>query len=123
MMLMYALERRGNGFILAFALGCPLSSLYGFLSGAWPSAWSRRSGQPLPSTVSPGATLEEMLERAQTRMLPVVNRAADYTPMAATCCNACRTCVTTNILGLAFAAAGAVAAFAARFTKRITKPS
>jgi hypothetical protein len=36
MMLMYALERRGPGFILAFALGCGLSSTYGFLSGAWP---------------------------------------------------------------------------------------
>ena len=36
MMLMYALEKRGPRFILAFALGCALSSLYGFLSGAWP---------------------------------------------------------------------------------------
>ncbi|MEI7888535.1 MAG: hypothetical protein WCJ04_14200 [Actinomycetes bacterium] len=36
MMLMYALERRGPGFILAFAFGCALSSTYGFLSGAWP---------------------------------------------------------------------------------------
>jgi len=36
MMVMYALERRGRGFILAFALGCVLSSVYGFLSGAWP---------------------------------------------------------------------------------------
>jgi hypothetical protein len=36
MMVMYALERRGRGFILAFAFGCVLSSIYGFLSGAWP---------------------------------------------------------------------------------------
>ena len=36
MMLMYALERRGRLFIAAFALGCVLSSVYGFLSGAWP---------------------------------------------------------------------------------------
>ena len=36
MMIMYALEARGRGFILAFALGCLLSSAYGFLSGAWP---------------------------------------------------------------------------------------
>jgi hypothetical protein len=36
MMLMYALERRHNGFILAFALGCVLSSAYGFLAGTWP---------------------------------------------------------------------------------------
>ncbi len=36
MMAMYALEHRGRRFILAFALGCLLSSVYGFLSGAWP---------------------------------------------------------------------------------------
>ncbi|TML08839.1 MAG: hypothetical protein E6G39_17220 [Actinobacteria bacterium] len=36
MMTMYALERRGRRFVLAFALGCLLSSGYGFASGAWP---------------------------------------------------------------------------------------
>ena len=36
MMVMYALETRGRPFVLAFALGCALSSSYGFLSGAWP---------------------------------------------------------------------------------------
>jgi hypothetical protein len=36
MMIMYALEGRGRRFILLFALGCALSSSYGFLSGAWP---------------------------------------------------------------------------------------
>ncbi len=36
MMVMYALERRGRPFVLAFALGCALSSSYGFASGAWP---------------------------------------------------------------------------------------
>jgi hypothetical protein len=36
MMLMYALERRGSVFILLFAVGCLLSSAYGFLSGTWP---------------------------------------------------------------------------------------
>ena len=36
MMAMYALERRGPRFVVAFALGCLLSSAYGFLSGAWP---------------------------------------------------------------------------------------
>jgi len=36
MMTMYALERRGHIFILLFALGCLLSSIYGFLAGAWP---------------------------------------------------------------------------------------
>jgi hypothetical protein len=36
MMVMYALEGRGTWFVLAFSLGCALSSCYGFLSGAWP---------------------------------------------------------------------------------------
>ena len=36
MMTMYALEQRHRHFILAFAVGCALSSSYGFLSGAWP---------------------------------------------------------------------------------------
>ncbi len=36
MMLMYALEGRGPRFVLAFAVGCALSSSYGFLAGTWP---------------------------------------------------------------------------------------
>jgi len=36
MMLMYALEHRHRGFVLAFAAGCALSSAYGFLAGTWP---------------------------------------------------------------------------------------
>jgi hypothetical protein len=45
MMAMYALENRARGFVLAFACGCILSAVYGFLSGAWPFgvvelAWS-----------------------------------------------------------------------------------
>jgi hypothetical protein len=36
MMSMYALERRHRRFLLAFAVGCLLSSVYGFLSDAWP---------------------------------------------------------------------------------------
>jgi hypothetical protein len=36
MMLMYALERRGRGFVAAFACGCALASSYGFLAGTWP---------------------------------------------------------------------------------------
>jgi len=36
MMLMYALESRGRKFVLAFAAGCALSSVYGFAVGAWP---------------------------------------------------------------------------------------
>lgn len=36
MMVMYALETRGRIFVLGFAIGCALSSAYGFLARAWP---------------------------------------------------------------------------------------
>jgi hypothetical protein len=36
MMVMYALEGRGQRFVLAFAVGCALASIYGFLAGTWP---------------------------------------------------------------------------------------
>ena len=62
MMVMYMLERRGRRFILGFAIGCLLSSAYGFLSGAWPfgvieAIWSlvalRRFARTLPKECSP----------------------------------------------------------------------
>jgi hypothetical protein len=75
MMLMYALERRGPRFVLAFAVGCALASSYGFLAGTWPFGvveliWSgvalrrylalRRAngaGAPVPSsTISPSSS-------------------------------------------------------------------
>jgi hypothetical protein len=36
MMAMYAFESRSRHFVAAFALGCALSSSYGFLAGTWP---------------------------------------------------------------------------------------
>jgi len=36
MMVMYGLEARDRRFVLAFCAGCILSSVYGFLAGAWP---------------------------------------------------------------------------------------
>ena len=42
---------------------------------------------------------------------------------AAVCCNACRTCVTTNLLALATAAAGAVGYGVVRFARRLVKPA
>lgn len=66
MMAMYALEHRHRRFILAFALGCLLSSAYGFLSGAWPFGvvelvWSGialrryRTADPVTGGVPPDA--------------------------------------------------------------------
>jgi hypothetical protein len=36
MMAMYALEGRHRRYLAGFAVGCALSSSYGFLSGSWP---------------------------------------------------------------------------------------
>ncbi len=36
MLVFYALERRGRGFVLAFAGACLASSVYGFLARTWP---------------------------------------------------------------------------------------
>ena len=32
----YALENRSDRYVLGFAAGCVMSSVYGFLQGAWP---------------------------------------------------------------------------------------
>ena len=62
-----------------------------------------------------------MIERASARMLPVVNRAAEYAPVAPACCNACRVCATSGAVGLAFAGAGAVAAFFVRLARKVAR--
>ncbi len=36
MLVTYALEKRSDWFICAFAIACALGSAYGFLQGAWP---------------------------------------------------------------------------------------
>ncbi len=36
MLVAYALEERGAGWILVFAFACVAGSVYGFLQGAWP---------------------------------------------------------------------------------------
>lgn len=69
MMTMYGLEGRGRGFVLAFAVGCGLSSIYGFLSGAWPfgaveAAWClialrRWHAGPSGGSASPSASGRE----------------------------------------------------------------
>jgi len=49
-----------------------------------------------------------MVQRVMARWSPQISRS---TEMAPACCNACRTCWTTNAIGLAVAALAAVAAF------------
>jgi hypothetical protein len=55
----------------------------------------------------------------QGRMIDVAAKYGDQAPMATVCCNACRTCTTTNLLALATGAGlGAVYAVG-RFARRI----
>ena len=42
----YALEKRGPRWILGFAFACALSSVYGFLQGAWPFGRGRDLAGP-----------------------------------------------------------------------------
>ena len=64
-----------------------------------------------------------MLERAQVRLLPVVNRAADHAPVLPACCNICRTCTTTNVVGLAIGGVMAAGYGIARLARRIVTAS
>jgi len=59
-----------------------------------------------------------MLERAQTRALPLLNKSADITPALNACCGACRTCVTTNVLTVGLAGLSWVALQASRLLRR-----
>jgi hypothetical protein len=57
----------------------------------------------------------------QGRAMQVAARYGEQAPMATTCCNACRTCTTTNLLALATGMGlGALYAFG-RFGKRIVR--
>jgi hypothetical protein len=49
----------------------------------------------------------------------VAARYGEHAPTAAVCCNACRTCVTTNLIGLATAGAGAVSYAFVRALRRV----
>jgi hypothetical protein len=62
-----------------------------------------------------------MMERTKMRMLPLASRANDLAPAASVCCNACRTCVTTNLFALAFGAAGGLVLGVRRFARRFVR--
>jgi hypothetical protein len=52
------------------------------------------------------------------RVAQAAGRYSEHAPAAAVCCNACRACVTTNLIGLATAALGAVGLGAVRLFRR-----
>jgi hypothetical protein len=62
-----------------------------------------------------------MFERSTAKLLPLANRAAEVAPMTTACCNACRTCATTNLVGIVFAAGAFVAAPFVRLARRIAR--
>jgi hypothetical protein len=56
---------------------------------------------------------------ATLRVSQIATKYGEQAPMATACCNACRTCVQTNLIGLALGAVAAVGIAAKRFvTKR-----
>ncbi len=58
------------------------------------------------------------------RVAQAAGKYGENAPMAAVCCNACRTCVTTNIFGIVTAGmAGAGYAVAKFARRRLAKPS
>lgn len=58
-----------------------------------------------------------MLERTQTRALPLISKSADFAPVQA-CCGVCRTCVTTNVVTLAIAGVTGAAVYVTRGLRR-----
>ena len=56
------------------------------------------------------------------RVAKATAKYGENAPMAAVCCNACRTCVTTNVVGVAFGAvAGAAYTAASVFRRHFTR--
>jgi hypothetical protein len=51
------------------------------------------------------------------RLTRAAAKYGDVAPNAAVCCNACRTCVTTNLVGLALAGVAGLGSFVRRFAK------
>jgi len=59
-----------------------------------------------------------VLQRLSLRMTPITIRASEYGPAVPVCCNVCRTCTTTNVVGLILGGGAAVAYGIVRFARR-----
>jgi hypothetical protein len=64
-----------------------------------------------------------MKQFATVRLTQAAATYGEQVPMTAVCCNACRTCATTNLVGLATVALAGIGASIARVTARIAKRS
>lgn len=59
-----------------------------------------------------------MKQIATMRVSQVAARYGEHAPMATACCNACRTCVQTNLVGIALGAVAALGPAAKRIVRR-----
>ena len=59
----------------------------------------------------------------QGRIAETAAKYGEHAPAAAVCCNACRTCVQTNLIGLATAALIGAGAAMTGFARRVVKLS
>jgi hypothetical protein len=59
----------------------------------------------------------------QGRLTQAAAKYGEHAPITTACCNACRTCVQTNLLALALAGVAAAGAFIAHRVRRFAKPS
>jgi hypothetical protein len=57
--------------------------------------------------------------KATVRLAQTASKVGEHAPLATACCNACRTCVTTNILTVATAALAGAGVAVTRFVRRI----
>jgi hypothetical protein len=56
-------------------------------------------------------------------MAQAAGKYGEHAPMAAVCCNACRTCVTTNVLTLLTGAVAGAAMLVVRFARSLSARS
>ena len=56
---------------------------------------------------------------ATMRVTQVAARYGEHAPMATACCNACRTCVQTNLITIALGAAAAAGVAGRRLVRRL----
>ena len=56
------------------------------------------------AAIDDGAVYAQSMKQIWTgRVVQAAGKYGENAPMAAACCNACRTCVTTNVIGVAMA--------------------
>jgi hypothetical protein len=60
-----------------------------------------------------------MKQFATARLAQTASRVGEHAPLATACCNACRTCVTTNILTVLTAGLAGASVGVTRFLRRL----